>query len=396
MPAVPLSLRFAYPWPKTVSVSVAVSALLSSGLLSAAEVIEPQLTTKLLELRLERVADDLEHPWALAFLPDGHFLISERPGRLTLVTEDGEKTAIQGLPTVNSLGQGGLLDIALHPRFGEGEQNDWLYFTWSKAVNSGTLTALSRARLGDDQLDDERLSEPELLFEQQRAAGTRHHYGSRLAWLPDNTLLMSIGDRGNDQRAQDASDSAGSVLRLTDTGEIPDDNPFTQDPRTLDAIYTLGHRNIQGMVVTDEGQAWVSEHGPLGGDEINLLKAGENYGWPEVSLGLDYSTREPIGADSRPDMRNPAYVFEGRFAPSGLTKVTSEAFAPWQDNLLAGGLRSEQLKRLVVEYAEISESEVILDGEIGRIRDVRQGPDGAIYLLTDHFSGGLYRLRPAE
>ncbi|MWJ29286.1 PQQ-dependent sugar dehydrogenase [Halomonas sp. ZH2S] len=394
----PPSLRFAYP--RAVTVPAAVGALLSSGWLSAAEVIEPQLSTELLELRLERIADDLEHPWSLAFLPDGRFLISERPGRLLLVTEEGEKTAIQGLPRVNSQSQGGLLDIALHPRFGEGEQedkqNDWLYFTWSKAVNGGTLTALSRARLGDDQLDDKRLSEPELLFEQQRAAGTRHHYGSRLAWLPDDTLLMSIGDRGNDQRAQDASDSAGSVLRLTADGGIPDDNPFTRDPQTLDAIYTLGHRNIQGMVVTYEGQAWVSEHGPLGGDEINLLKAGENYGWPEVSLGLDYSTREPIGANSLPAMRNPAYVFEGRFAPSGLTEATNEAFAPWQGNLLAGGLRSEQLKRLVVEDAEIIESEVILDGEIGRIRDVRQGPDGAIYLLTDHSSGGLYRLRPTE
>ncbi|CAO1666940.1 Glucose/Sorbosone dehydrogenase domain-containing protein [Halomonas sp. NYA30] len=361
-----------------------------------AEVIEASLETEHLTLSMKRIAEGFEHPWAVAFLPDGRSLVSERSGQLTLVDpESGEKRSLEGMPDVSTQGQGGLLDIVLHPDFKDGNgagDNDWIYFTWSKPDGNNTRSALSRVQwLGDE------LGEVEHLFEQDRASGPGRHYGSRLAWLPDGTLLMSIGDRGSEPpRAQASDDHAGSTLRLTATGGVPDDNPFVDDDATLDEIYTMGNRNIQGMTVLSNGQAWVSEHGPRTGDELNHIEAGNNYGWPDVSQGNDYATNEPIGEDSLPGMVNPVYVFEGRFAPAGLAEVTSDAFGEWKGNLLAGGLGSEKLLRLRLENGNVAEEELILNGDIGRIRDVRQGPDDAIYLLTDAPQGGLYRLAPTK
>lgn len=361
-----------------------------------AEVIQASLETEHLTLSIERIAEGFEHPWAVAFLPDGRSLVSERSGQLTLVDpESGETRSLEGMPDVSTQGQGGLLDIVLHPDFKGGNgagDNDWIYFTWSKPDGNNTRSALSRVQwLGDE------LGEVEHLFEQDRASGPGRHYGSRLAWLPDGTLLMSIGDRGSEPpRAQASDDHAGSTLRLTATGGVPDDNPFVDDDATLDEIYTMGNRNIQGMTVLSNGQAWVSEHGPRTGDELNHIEAGNNYGWPEVSQGNDYATNEPIGEDSLPGMVNPVYVFEGRFAPAGLAEVTSDAFGEWKGNLLAGGLGSEKLLRLRLENGNVAEEELILNGDIGRIRDVRQGPDDAIYLLTDAPQGGLYRLAPTN
>ncbi|WP_439649599.1 PQQ-dependent sugar dehydrogenase [Halomonas alkalisoli] len=371
------------------------TTLLTLGMLIAphtnAEVIDERIATEHLDLRLERLASGLENPWALARLPDGRFLVSERPGHLTLVAEDGTTTRLEGVPEVHARGQGGLLDLALHPSWGDGE-HDWIYFTWSKPDNGNTATALSRARL-----EGESLVEVEELFVQDRYSDPGRHYGSRLAWLPDGTLLMSIGDRGtHPERAQDKGDHAGSVLRLTDTGGVPDDNPFVDDDDVLDELYTAGNRNIQGMIVTADGAIWASEHGPRGGDEVNFIEAGENYGWPEVSLGRDYGTGRPIGEDSLPGMRDPAHVFEGTQAPSGLAQVTADAFPDWQGDLLAGGLRSERLMRLTPDGSDIVASETILDGHIGRIRDIRQGDDGSLYLLNDDPQGSLYRLVPAD
>jgi aldose sugar dehydrogenase len=363
----------------------------SLSVAQAAEIVEERIATEHFDLRLERIAEGLENPWSVAHLPDGRFLVTERPGRLALVDEDGNLTHLSHVPEVNARGQGGLLDVVLHPRYGDGE-HDWLYFTWSKPGDGGTATALSRARLDENELAD-----IETLFEQDRYSDPGRHYGSRLAWLPDGTLLMSIGDRGSQPpRAQDKGDHAGSVLRLTETGGVPDDNPFLDDGDARDELFSIGNRNIQGLVVTQAGEIWATEHGPRGGDELNHIEAGENYGWPEVSLGRDYSTGQPIGADSLPGMRDPVHVFEGTLAPSGLTEVTSDNFNEWQGNLLAGGLRSEQLHRLVLENGELVDSEVLLDGQIGRIRDVRQGTDGYLYLVNDEPQGSLYRLRPVD
>lgn len=358
-----------------------------------AETTHEAIETQLLTLRLERVAEGLEHPWAVIQLPDARFLVTERRGRLALIEEDGSAVYLDGVPEVSTRGQGGLLDIILHPRYGDGDgEHDWLYFTWSRPDDSGqSATALGRARLGDSRLKD-----VETLFVQNSAANPGRHYGSRLAWLPDETLLMSIGDRGTPPRAQDRQDHAGSILRLTQTGGVPEDNPFVDDPETRDEVFTFGNRNAQGLIVTAEGDAWATEHGPLGGDELNLLLGGENYGWPEVSLGVTYDSRQPVGEDSLPGMRDPVHVFADRFAPSGLVEVTSEVYAAWQGDLLAGGLRSEQLHRLTLEGEEVIGKETILEGQIGRIRDIHQGVDGLLYLLVDDASGSLYRLQPTS
>ncbi len=374
------------------------AALLAGGLAlggqaTAAETLVERLESDHHELRLERITTGLEHPWSLAFLPDGDLLVSERPGRLARIDEAGEVTRLDGVPEVSTRGQGGLLDLALHPDFGSGEGEDnWLYFTWSQPGSGGSATTLSRARLAEDTLTD-----IETLFVQDRFSDPGRHYGSRLAWLPDGSLLMSIGDRGREPpRAQDGGDHAGSVLRLTESGGVPQDNPFVADGAVLDELYTMGNRNPQGLTVAADGTIWSTEHGPRTGDELNRLVAGENYGWPVVSRGNDYATNEPIGRDSAPGMRDPLHVFEGRFAPSGLTEVSGDTFPAWQGHLLVGGLASERLVRLALDGDDVVEREVILEGEIGRIRDVRQGPDGAIYLLEDSARGALYRLVPAN
>ncbi|WP_249978653.1 PQQ-dependent sugar dehydrogenase [Vreelandella olivaria] len=371
----------------------AVSGLLLAGSINIAqaEVTHESIATEHFNISIERVADGFQHPWAVAVLPDGRYLVSERNGQLNLVAPDsGQTQVLEGMPSVNHHGQGGLLDVVLHPSFGD-EAHNWIYFTWSKPDGNNSRSALSRVKWQNDQL-----GEVEHLFEQDRASSPGRHYGSRLAWLEDGTLLMSIGDRGVDpSRAQASDDHAGTTLRLTDTGGVPDDNPYVDDNSTLDEIYTTGNRNIQGMVVLSDGEPWASEHGPRTGDELNHINPGNNYGWPDVSLGNDYATNEPIGEDTLPGMVDPAYVFEGRFAPSGLAEVTSDAFGPWQGHLLAGGLGSEKLLRLSLEGDQIINEELILEGQIGRIRDVRQGPD-AIYLLTDSNQGGLYRLRVVD
>jgi glucose/arabinose dehydrogenase len=372
-----------------LSTALLLGGALLAGPAVAAEVVKERIVTDHHELRLERVASGLTHPWSAAELPDGQWLVTERPGRLVRIDAQGEVSRVSGVPEVSTRGQGGLLDVVLHPDYGEG--SDWVYLTWSQAGNGGSATTLSRGRLEDDALVD-----LETLFVQDRFSRPGRHYGSRLAWLPDGTLLMSVGERGSPERAQDRGDHAGSVLRLTAEGEVPDDNPFVDDDDARPELFTYGNRNPQGLTVAADGTAWSTEHGPRTGDELNRLEAGVNYGWPEVSRGNDYATNRPIGRDSAPGMRDPVHVFAGRFAPSGLAEVTGDAFPAWQGHLLAGGLASERLVRFALDGDRVVEREVILEGEIGRIRDVRLGRDGALYLLSDHADGGLYRLVPAE
>ena len=340
-------------------------------------------------IRAVKVAS-LERPWSVAFLPDGQYLVTERAGRLNLI--DGDQVSrIEGVPEVAARGQGGLLEVALHPEF---EDNRLVYLTYSLGDADATTTALARGRL-----DGSALTDLEVLFEQDRRSAPGRHYGSRLAWMPDGTLLMSIGDRGTEpERAQDPMDHAGTLLRLTDTGGVPADNPFADGEDALPQIYSWGHRNIQGLVVNAEtGQIWVTEHGPRGGDELNLIEAGGNYGWPVVSRGRDYRTEEQFGEARRMDeMVDPVYEFLPTLAPSGLALVTTDRFSRWQGNLLAGGLRPERIGRVVVEGEEVVHEEALLIGELGRIRDVREGPNGNIYVLTDNEDGGLYRIEPAD
>ncbi|SDK37121.1 PQQ-dependent sugar dehydrogenase [Microbulbifer yueqingensis] len=360
-----------------------------AGHVSAAEVVEKRIESEKHDFRIVKVAGGLHHPWAVTRLPDGRFLVTERRGKLALV-DDGEVKYLGGTPEVSALGQGGLLDVALHPQYGDGE-HDWIYLTYSKPGDGGTATALARARLGDG-----RLEKVEEIFVQDRFSSPGRHYGSRLAWRDDGTLLMTIGDRGVDRsRAQDITDHAGSVLRLTETGAAPEDNPFAGDKKGLAEIFSYGNRNIQGLVVAEDGRIWASEHAARTGDELNLIEPGVNYGWPRATRSKEYSRDEAIGAKTAPGTRDAVHYYEGRFAPSGLAYVNSAIFPNWQGNLLAGGLGSEKLLRIELDGDKVKATETLFAGKLGRIRDVYQAPDGYIYLLNDTSDGGLFRLEPA-
>ena len=350
--------------------------------------------TQYKQIKVTKVATGFERPWAVAFLPDGKMLVTERPGRLTIV-ENGEITTVEGTPEVRAISQGGMLDVVLHPNY---EENGWIYLTYSKGnENDDTATALVRGRLdGNNFIDTEEL------FVQNRYSSPGRHYGSRLAWDNQGYLYMSIGDRGSEPpRAQDLSDHAGTLLRLNDDGTVPDDNPFVNDPDAANEIFSYGHRNIQGMIINPENnEIWATEHGPRGGDELNLVEAGENYGWPDQSLGRSYRDEtqfhEGTVARSIEGMVDPVYEFLPTLAPSGLALVTSEYFEEWNGNLLAGGLGAERIRRLLIEDYTVLHDEEILHNDLGRIRDVRQGPDGFIYILNDADPGTLFRVEPNE
>ncbi len=351
-----------------------------------------ELESQYHNLRLRTVVEGLEYPWAIAFLPDGRLLVSERPGRLNII-DDGEVIKVGGIPEdLHATNQGGLLDIALHPGY---DDNGWIYLTYSQGDAEATRTTLIRGRL-----DGETLADVEKVFTEGRASGPGRHYGSRLAWLPDGTLLMSVGDRGAEPpRAQDTADHAGTLLRLNDDGSVPGDNPFVDDEDYLPEIYSYGHRNIQGLIVHPEsGEIWASEHGPRGGDELNRVQAGNNYGWPQVTLGRDYRTEATFNGAvrSKEGKTDPVIDWTPEIAPSGLTYVPGKAFENWEGNLLAGGLRSRQIRRVVFEDGIVVHEEELIREEIGRIRDVRKGPNGGIYITTDESDGGVYKLTPVR
>lgn len=349
-----------------------------------------EMSSEYERFRLVRVAGPFRNAWAVAFLPDGSYLVTERAGRLIKV-ENGTLHEISGLPRVYARNQGGLMDVVLHPEY---ESNGWIYITYSKADGNQTATTLIRARL-----DGHFLVDVEELFVQDRFSSPGRHYGSRLAWMADGTLLMSVGDRGADPpRAQDLGDHAGKLLRLNDDGTPASDNPFIGEDGVLPEIYAYGSRNIQGLVIDpDNDDIWATEHGPRGGDELNLMKAGNNYGWPVVTLGRDYRTEGVYPSSElrqKEGMVDPVYELLPTHAPSGLAMVTSDLFPNWKGNLLAGGLRSERIRRLVIQDYEVIHEEELLLRTIGRIRDVREAPNGHIYVLNDISNGALYRIEP--
>jgi len=372
-----------------ISIALCCSVSIKSA---AEEVVSETLRTEHQAIKVEKIAEGLEHPWSIAFLPEGDMLVTERAGSLYRITEDGDRSAISGTPEAHVQGQGGLLEVLAHPDFTD---NRLLYFTYSKPNGEDTATALARGRLDGDSIVD-----LEDIFVQDRYSGPGRHYGSKLAWMPDGTLLMSIGDRGTEPpRAQDIDDHAGTLLRLNDDGTLPDDNPFAGHDDAKPEIWSYGHRNIQGLMVHPEtGEIWATEHGPRGGDELNLIERGGNYGWPSVSKGRDYRTGEQFGDSvrSHPDMIDPVIDWTPSLAASGLAVLVDDHFPAWQGNFLAGGLRAEQVRRVVFEGDEVVHEEELLRGHIGRIRDVRVGPDSNIYVITDHPAGALYRISPAN
>ena len=342
-------------------------------------------------VRLVKVVEGLEYPWGLAFLPDGRMLVTERPGRLRIVGKDGKLVpqAVAGLPQIVVHGQGGLLDVALHPRF---TQNDLVYLSYAARGESGISTEVARGRLSANRLEN-----VEVIFRQQPKSGSGRHFGSRLVFDREGYLYITLGDRGDMERAQKADDHAGSVIRLHDDGRVPADNPFVGKPGWKPEKYTLGNRNIQGAALHPRtGQLWTHEHGPQGGDEVNVIRAGVNYGWPVITYGVNYGIGTKIGEGShKPGMAQPLHYWVPSIAPSGMAFYTGNRFPAWRGDLFLGALRDQVLVRLKLDGDKIVSEERMLKNVLGRIRDVRSGPDGYLYLLTDESNGALTRIEPA-
>jgi glucose/arabinose dehydrogenase len=340
--------------------------------------------------RVVRLVEGLSFPWSIAFLPDGRMLVTERDGRLRIVSRDFklDPKPVEGVPAVVATGQGGLFDVALHPKFAE---NQIIYLAYNGAGNGGWGTELVRARL-----DGHRLVESKTLFRLDPKSRAGQHFGGRIVFDRNGYLYLTLGDRGSKDRAQRLDDHAGSVIRLHDDGRVPQDNPFTKRSGARPEKYTLGNRNMQGAALHPvTGELWTHEHGPQGGDEINVMRAGRNYGWPVITYGVNYGIGTRIGEGTHKEgMEQPLYKWVPSIAPSGMAFYQGDKFPRWQGNILVGALRSEMLVRLELDGEKIVREERLIKGVLGRIRDVRVGPDGYVYLLTDDSEGVLARLEP--
>lgn len=378
---------------RTSTASTYISALLLLVVTQAAcsrPTGDSTVETEAGPVRVRVMASGLEHPWGMAFLPDGRVLVTERPGRLRIVS-DGEvlPEPVGGLPEIAAHGQGGLLDVALHPDFAV---NGLVYLSYAAQDVEGYGTEVVRGRLDGNVLRD-----TEVIFRAEPKSGGGRHFGSRLVFHGDGRLFITLGDRGERNRAQDLGDHAGSVVRLADDGGVPADNPFAGRAGTRGEIFSLGNRNVQGAALHPEtGELWTHEHGPQGGDELNVIRAGINYGWPVITYGVEYGIGTAIGeGTSKQGMAQPLHYWVPSIAPSGMTFYTADRFPAWRGNLFVGSLKFRQLVRLVLEGEQVVHEERMLDDVLGRIRDVRQGPDGLLYLLTDAPDGVLARIEPS-
>ena len=360
--------------------------------LVATQAFAAEVATEQHRVRLVEVASGLEHPWGMAFLPDGAVLVTERPGRLRVVGKDGGVSQpVEGVPAVDAVGQGGLLDVALDPDFAA---NRLVYLSYAEPREGGNATAVARGRLADSRLD-----QLEVIFRQQPALAGRHHFGSRLVFARDGRLFVTLGDRYKEKdRAQTLDSHLGKVIRIERDGRVPVDNPFVDRAGALPEIWSYGHRNVQGAALHPAtGNLWTNEHGPKGGDELNLTLPGRNYGWPAITYGVDYSGAIISDETAAPGMEQPVHYWVPSIATSGLAFCTGSRFPRWQGNAFVGGLRSQQLVRLELDGDRVVHEEVLLKGVIERrIRDVKQGPDGYLYLLTDEKDGRLLRIEPVQ
>ena len=343
------------------------------------------------KVRVVTVTAGLEHPWGIAFLPDGRALVTERPGRLRIVGTDGNVGApLGGVPAVSVTGQGGLLDVQLDPDFA---RNRLVYLSYAEPREGGNGTAVARGTLTGRGLDD-----VQVIFRQDVTIDGRHHFGSRLVFGRDGRLFVTLGDRNSERaRAQTLDSHIGKVVRIERDGKVPADNPFVGRADAKPEIWSYGHRNVQGAALHPAtGELWTHEHGPKGGDELNRDRAGLNYGWPKVTYGVEYSGKTISESPTAPGIEPPVHYWVPSIATSGLLFYTGDRFPKWKGNAFVGGLASQQVSRLEMDGNRVVREEVLLKGVLNqRVRDVEQGPDGFIYLLTDEDNGKLLRIEPA-
>jgi glucose/arabinose dehydrogenase len=350
-----------------------------------------------LPIQVATFADGLDHPWGIAFLPDGGMLVTERIGNLRRVSDGGEVSApIAGVPEVVVRGQGGLLDVALHPGFAE---NRLVYLSYSEVGDDDTNgTAIARGRLADDMTS---LSEVEVIFRQSPKVRSNNHFGSRLAFDREGYLFATLGERSSPQfrvMAQDLGTHLGKVIRIRDDGTVPADNPFVGQAGAMPEIWSYGHRNPQGMALNPAtGAIWTHEHGPRGGDEVAIPKAGDNHGWPIFSYGTEYSGEPITDLDEHPaEFARPVWSWTPSIAPSGMAFYDRDEIAEWKGDLFVGALAGARLMRLELDGDRVTGEEALLAGLGRRIRDVEVGPDGALYVLTDQSDGEILRITAAD
>ncbi len=339
---------------------------------------------------LESAAKGLESPWGLAFLPDGRMLVTEKPGRLRIVEKNGAlNPAITGVPAVFARGQGGLLDVVLAPDFVTTRQ---LYLSFAEPRDGGGATSVLSAKLSADGTS---LTDTKVIFRQQPASSGPVHFGSRIVIARDGNLFIALGERGQKERSQELGTHYGKVVRIKPDGSVPADNPFLKQAGAQPEIWSYGHRNIQGAALHPAtGALWTAEHGAMGGDEINQPRPGRNYGWPVITYGKDYSGAK-IGVGTRKEgMEQPVHYWDPSIAPSGMTFYTGAAFPKWRGSMFVGALAGSLVSRLELDGAKVVREERLLNGLGHRYRDIRQGPDGFLYLLTDGRDGKILRLRP--
>lgn len=374
---------------KNTGLATVIAATLSSP--AAAEVIN----TKIYDVKVSVAATGLEHPWGVEILPDGALLVTERPGRLRIVSDGRLSAPLSGLPQISPTGQGGLLDVALSRDF---SSSGLVFLTFSEPGDSGVGTSLARAKLVR-QGDRSKLEDLEVLFSMKPKSRGGRHFGSRIVINPtDDTILFTIGDRGDQDRAQDMNDHAGSVIRIKSDGSIPSNNPWADGTEGKPELWSKGHRNPQGATWDPVTQSlWITEHGARGGDEVNQPEAGKNYGWPVISYGRHYSgIRIGIGTKA-PGYEQPKWYWDPSIAPSGLDVYDGEMFPEWKGDLLAGALKFQLVARLTRDNTgKITGEERMFEGKFGRIRDIQVASDGSIYLLTDASNGQIIHLTRAD
>ncbi len=381
---------------------LAAASILGLGLSSVAGAVSAKQTNApdapATAIKVEVVAKGLANPWGMQFLPDGRMLVTERPGQMRVVNKDGTLgEPIKGLPKVVQGGQAGLLDVLLAPDYAT---SGLIYFSYSEPRDGSTnATAVATARLNIDAAGRGAITGTAVIFRQQPAFPGRTHFGSRLVWAKDGTLFITTGDRGTQsESSQDLGTGIGKVIRINTDGTPAKDNPFIGKAGARPEIWSYGHRNMQGAAINPQtGELWVSEHMAAGGDELHIPRAGKNYGWPIISWGTNYDG-SPIGKGERTEegLEQPIYYWNPSIGTSGLAFYTGELFKDWKGNILAGGLAGQGLERLIMDGEKVVGVEHLLSDRGDRIRDVRVGPDGAVYVLTDDTNGNLLRLTPAQ